>query len=203
MPEDKGKKIAVPKGERIRRVLAAWLPAIAAFLVVAYVAGAWFLVFSPKIAPLMPGGSYDFTALKGRIAEDQAYIERVEAGLKAYQAVPEEYRDRVRHMVPEGLDFPELVVQLEEIAERNAVSMEVVDMSVGEPAADGLQALRVTVSFSGGNYLDFKNLMGDLQNLERLLDIVQTGHSPDNGRYQFTMKAYRMVSGKTVGGTVK
>ena len=184
------------KRAKIVRRLAVWMPAIIVVLAIAYAAAAWFLLFKPKIEPLMAGGQYDFTKLNQRIASDEAYIKKVEASLSNYQKIPQANRDKVNNIIPKDIMFPSLMAQLESLAERSGMQLTSMNALVGETDAtmSGRIPIKVTATFDAGTYQDFKSLLIDIQRSERLLDIKEFQYSPETTSYMLIMNAYALAA---------
>ena len=182
------------KRAEIIRQVAVWMPAIIVVLVIAYAAVAWFMLFRPKIAPLMTGGQYDLTKLEERIVADEAYIKKVGTSLSSYQKIPKANRDKLKNVVPEDVRFPSLMAQLESLAEESGMQLTTIDAVVGEAGdlADGRIPIRVTATFDAGTYQDFKSLLVDIQRSERLFDIQQFQYSSEMTSYMLIMNAYAL-----------
>ena len=103
-------------------------------------------------------------------------------------AVGAEKINRISSLRPEVTGEAELLVQLQDIASKNNLSLELVGFKINDPSS---KKLEITESL-GGTYENFKNYLRAIERNSRLVDIVSISFSSprDGGRnYIFNITA--------------
>lgn len=174
-------------------MLAAWLPAITVIVGLAYAAAGYYLFLLPKISQLMPGGEYDLTGITTRISEDEKFLADAETALAKYSKLSAENRRRASRIVPlADLDVPGIFVQLDEVARANNMRLKGVDAVANEKlvTALGRKPVRVSATFEGGTYSQFKLLLKDIERSLRLFDVQSVSVIRGSTTYNLILTAY-------------
>jgi Tfp pilus assembly protein PilO len=171
--------------------LASWMPAITVVVGLLVAGGGYFLILVPKIGPLMPGGQYDFTALRQRFDEDTKYAATMKGSLAAYQSLSADKKNNVKKMMPAEADFPNLMVALDALATRHSLTMTSLDAVTDDRAVSttGRRSVRLSISVSGGDYPGLKSFLGELEKSLRLIDASAVAYTPDGG-LGLTLRTY-------------
>ena len=162
------------KTERGTKVLAVWLPVITVIIGLAYAVAGYYLLLLPKISQLMTGSEYDLTGIQARISEDEKFMTDANDALKKFSGLSAENRRRASQIVPlADADIPGILVQLDEIAQANNMALKNVDAVSNEKivTALGRKPVRISASFEGGNYEQYKLLLKDIERSLRLFDV--------------------------------
>lgn len=139
-------------------------------------------------------------ALEPQLEGYSTKLEALKNELAAWQQLPLEQRHQVELMLPSSVDLPNLLTQLEAVA--NQAGFHVQAIAVGDSATprgqskalttepNNLKHVQVTVSLTGGNYTTFKQLIVVLQSAWRLLRLESFGFSSDDDSYRFELTAF-------------
>lgn len=171
------------------------MPFITVALALGYLAAAYFLLFLPKIGPLLPGGDLDTALLDVQLQERQAHIGKLDAAAVAFKAINEEKKAKLAAVVPTQPDVPGILVAMDEIAKENGFVMTAIDTIVDEKVVSpaGNKTVRMSVNMVGGTYEQFKALLGDISRSLRLFDVQSVVFTPNSGNYSMIMRAYFYV----------
>lgn len=165
------------------------------FLAVAvFVALGYFFVW-PEYGKLADLGS--------KVREKNLFLENKSNALASikklisnHNSISQDDREKLASMLPETVDEPGLFVLFETLALKNKMALLALDISEREAAADlknlGIKEVFISANLTGGEYNDFKNLLGDLESNLRLLDIVAVSYTPDPSSLALNIKTYRL-----------
>jgi Tfp pilus assembly protein PilO len=113
-----------------------------------------------------------------------------------YNGISQNDREKIASILPETVDEPGLFVLFETLALKNKMALLAFDISEKEASADlknlGIKEIDISVNLTGGEYGDFKNLLGDLESNLRLMDIVAINYTPDPSSLALNIKTYRL-----------
>ncbi len=168
------------------------LPAITAVLAIAYLAAAYFLLFMPKIGPLLAGGSLDTKAIEQRIADDEAYLKQIVASAQTFKKLNPERKEKLQAIVPLQPGVPDIYVQLDALARAHDLVLVSVDAVPDEKVMSptGRRAVRSAVNVVGGTYEQFKLFLMDLERSLRVFDVQAVVFTPGSGNYGLVLRAY-------------
>ena len=181
------------KTEQGKKVLAIWLPVITIIIGLAYAVVGYFFLLLPKISQLMTGGEYDLTGIQARISEDEKFMADANDALKKFSGLSAENRRRASRVVPlADADIPGILVQLDELARANNMRLKAVDAVVSEKivTALGRKPVRISATFEGGNYEQYKLLLKDIERSLRLFDVQNLTISRGANTYNMILTSY-------------
>lgn len=173
-------------------LIASLMPMITVTLALLYAAGAYFLLFKGKVESLLPGGSLDALGFEARAADDKAYLDKLSSAETAFEKLNAQRRAQVAGIVPLGPDTPGLMIQMEALARDNGFALTSFDASADEKniSATGRKVLRATANFSGGDYQQFKRLLGAMENALRVIDPQSVVFSTGATSFSVSFNAY-------------
>lgn len=181
--------------------LARALPALTVVLAVAYAIAAYFLLYLPKLDDIAPGGAEDTSAVTARIADDNAYLARIQGAETSLKNVNPVHKKRVEAMIPLDADVPGIFVQMDALASANNLVLvsvnSVVDAKTETDA--GVETVRIAVNLAGGSYSQFKGFLADAQHLLRVTDVRNVTFTPGSGTYSAVLSAYFLDTQKLFG----
>ena len=181
------------KTEQGKKVLAIWLPVITVIIGLAYAAAGYFFLILPKISQLMAGGEYDLSGIQERIRVDGKFLVEANDALKNFSGLSAENRRRASRIVPlADADIPGILVQLDEIAQANNMRLKAVDAVVSEKivTALGRKPIRISATFEGGNYEQYKLLLKDIERSLRLFDVQNLTIARGASTYNMILTSY-------------
>lgn len=182
MPGEDEKKSAISK----------YLPVIIVVVGLAYAIAAYFLLFMPKISDLMAGGALDTRPLEARLKDYQAYLDRITREQDEFNKVNSAYKSRMKRILPEWADGPNLYVQMDQLARSNGMLLSSIDAypAAEEPGPHGVRKVRVSVSLAGGTLGQFMVFLEKLERLARVSDIESMTFSSGDTDYSVILTAY-------------
>jgi len=181
------------KTERGTKVLAVWLPVITVIIGLAYAAIGYYILLLPKISQLLPGGEYDLTGIQARISEDEKFMTDANAAMAKFSGLSLENRKRASQIVPLGdADIAGILVQLDEIARANNMRLKNIDAVISEKivTALGRKPVRISATFEGGNYEQYKLLLKDIERSLRLFDVQNLTIARGASTYSMVLTSY-------------
>lgn len=120
-----------------------------------------------------------------------------------YEDISEANKERIISMLPREVDEPGLFALVETLAEKNKMVALAIDISEKDPSADlknfGLKEVHLAVNLIGGEYIDLKNFLLDLETNLRLLDVISVNYTPEAGSVILNVKTYRLDAGPITG----
>jgi Tfp pilus assembly protein PilO len=120
-----------------------------------------------------------------------------------YEDISEANKEKIISMLPSEVDEPGLFALVETLAEKNKMVALAVDISEKDPSADlknlGLKEVHLAVNLIGGEYINLKNFLGDLETNLRLLDVISVNYTPEAGSVILNVKTYRLDAGPITG----
>lgn len=175
------------------------LPVITAVLAVAYLVAAYFLLFMPKIGPLLAGGALDTAAVETRIADDEAYLKQISASEQMFKKLNPERKEKLQAIVPLSPGVPDIYVQLDAIARAHDFVLVSVDAVPDEKAVSdtGRRVVRSAINVAGGTYEQFKLFLTDMERSLRIFDVQAVVFTPGSGNYGLVMRSYYLDPSKT------
>jgi hypothetical protein len=193
-----------PKSGTTDGFLAKALPAITVAVALGELAAAYFLLFVPKIAPILKGGKLDPSQLEATVSDNKAYLSKLKGALADYTSFNAEKRQKAMLLVPTEPDIPGIYVQLDTIASAHEFLVSSVDVVPGESGSmeRTLKGLRISANVTGGDYDQFKLFLGDLQRSSRLFDVQSVVFSPEGGSFGLVMRAYYLDKQEVIAPTV-
>lgn len=176
------------------------LPAITAVLAVAYAVAAYYLLFMPKIGPLLVGGSLDTAAIEARIADEEAYMKQIDASAQAFKKLNPERKEKLQAIVPLSPGVPDIYVQLDALARTHDLVLVSVDAVPDEKAVSpaGRRVVRSAINVVGGTYEQFKLFLADLERSLRVFDVQAVVFTPGSGNYGLVLRSYYLDLDKPV-----
>ena len=180
--------------------IAKFLPAITIAIALAYAGAAYFLLFLPKLAEILPGGALDVSAYANRIVADEDYLKRLDAVKAAYGKMNPERKQKVSGIVPVDLGVPDVFVQTDAIASKNGLVLVSIDAVPDDKSntSAGRKTIRVSANVAGGTYPQFKAFLADLENALRLSDAQTVVFSSGSGNFGIVFKTYYLEK-RTIG----
>ena len=129
--------------------------------------------------------------------------QKIEA-LKKIKTDYAEFGESIKKIVealPAKADLPGIFIQLENLAVKNNLLLNSVDIASPESeseatartAAAGLSKLSVTISVSGGDYFALKKYLADLENNLRIFDVKSIAYSPSENSYNIVLTTYYLT----------
>ncbi len=187
MADEKAKEPAIIK----------YLPAIIVVVGLLYAGAAYFLLFMPKIGRLMTGGALDVRPLEARLGDYRDYLTEITDEKERFSQINSAYLRKVRNMLPDWQDNPNLYVQMEQLAQSNGMVLASIDTipDDGPPGPDGVKQVRVSLSLMGGTYKEFKSFLASLEDLVRVSDIESLTFSSGDTNYNVILTAYYIEPG--------
>lgn len=103
--------------------------------------------------------------------------------------------------LPTKADLPGIFIQLENLAVKNNLLLNSLDIANQEAAekedstvrAAGLNKLSITISVSGGDYFSLKKYLADIENNLRIFDVKSLAYSPAENGYNIVLTAYYLT----------
>lgn len=181
-----------PSKPRAKEGLVKALPAITAVLGVAYAVAAYFLLFMPKIGPLLAGGSLDTAAIEARIADDEAYLKQIAASAQTFKKLNPERKEKLQAIVPLQPGVPDIYVQLDALARAHDLVLVSVDAVPDEKTVSptGRRIVRSAINVVGGTYEQFKLFLSDVERSLRVFDVQTVVFTPGSSNYGLVLRAY-------------
>jgi len=142
--------------------------------------------------------------LKIVMASKQAYLNKLRVILDSYNQINKYNKDFVNDFLPESLDLPSLITNINAIAVRNGMEVERLGYNVrqnsglrnknitegGETVVGELEAVDVSVHVLGSGYNRFKNFIEDLENSSRLIELESFSFDPLSDGYDLNFTVY-------------
>jgi hypothetical protein len=168
------------------------LPALTVVLALAYALAAYFLLFMPKLGPLLAGGSLDTAAIEGRLAEDEAYLKQIAASEAAFKKLNPERKEKLQSIVPLKPGIPDIYVQIDAIARTHDFVLISIDAVTDEKtiSPSGRRVVRSAINLAGGTYEQFKLFLTDLERSQRIFDVQAIVFTPGSGNFGMILRSY-------------
>ena len=137
------------------------------------------------------------------LAGKQVELAKLTAMKTDYEQL-EQSSQKILEVLPEDKNLPEIILQLEELAKKNNLTMTNINIAEDKPVAENNQnAKKVTIkkvilttNLSGGDYFTLKNYLMDIEKNVRLLDIQSLAYSPVNNSYDLMLNTYYLEKPK-------
>ena len=168
------------------------MPFITVALALGYLAAAYFLLFLPKIGPLLAGGDLDTALLEAQLQEREAHLGKLEAADDEFKKINADKKAKLTAVVPTEPDVPGILVAMDALAKKNGFVLTSIDTVVDEKTVSpaGNKIVRMSVNMAGGTYEMFKALLTDISHSLRLFDVQSVVFTPNSGNYAMVMRAY-------------
>lgn len=151
----------------------------AALLVVAMVGSGWWWLWRPLYHDITPASQLQ--TLQAQLEQTRSRFAALQSAAQAWQAQPQLKPDDLELMLPSSADIPDLMVQLEAVANHAGVQLQGVAVadrasSAGTKAAGatlpgGVRPLQVTLNISNASYSKLKAFLGAVQTAWRLVAV--------------------------------
>lgn len=198
MAKEKKDKSAKEKNDKLAKMI----PILAVLVVVSVAAGAYFVLFMPKMAELSATGGAALSALEVQVVSDEAYEKQLDAALERFGLLNTQLRQKTQTIIPLELDAPGIFVQLDGVARKHnfvitAVSITEIEDEIGPQSQ---QLVKVTLNIEGGDYQQFIVYLADLERSVRLLDVESVVFTPLSAQYSLTLRTYYLDPGAAEEG---
>ena len=160
----------------------------------------YYFILEPKYQEVGIGGRYDLDNLKQEFTKRQEYLKDLKTLADNYQEVNQVDIEKLKKILPEEKDIPELFVQLQALAEEHNFLL--VSVSINESAeavkkktgTEGIKKLSISLNLisSGetGDYDELKEFLTTLEHNLRLFDVNAVYFSPDSPNYTLDIFTY-------------
>ncbi len=127
----------------------------------------------------------------------QAELEKLKAMKTNYEQL-EQSSQKILEVLPEDKNLPEIILQLEELARKNNLTMTNINIAedkqttANEQKTNKLNVKKVvlTTNLTGGDYFTLKSYLMDVEKNVRLLDIQSLAYSPITNSYDLMLGSY-------------
>ena len=117
----------------------------------------------------------------------------------------EKSAQRILEVLPEGKNLPEIIVQLEELAKKNNLTMTNINIAEDKTVIEvnskanksDVKKVILTTNLTGGDYFTLKSYLMDIEKNVRLLDIQSLAYSPVSNSYDLMLNTYYLENPKT------
>jgi Tfp pilus assembly protein PilO len=138
------------------------------------------------------------------LASKQSELAKLQAMKTDYDNL-EKSAQRILEVLPEGKNLPEIIVQLEELAKKNNLTMTNINIAEDKTVIEPNQKVNktevkkviLTTSLTGGDYFTLKDYLVDIEKNVRLLDIQSLAYSPVSNSYDLMLNTYYLERPKT------
>ncbi len=183
-----------------------------AVVVILVIILAFFIFINPKYKEARSIGVLDLEAKKKELAAKSNELSELKELENDYQGLNQAQLKEVEKILPRGVDFANLVGQIEALARDSNLTLDNISVTeggvwgqTGESPADETETsskkttgassdiylLNVSVNFSGGGtYEHFKLFLDNLENNLRILDLSSVSFTPDTQSYTLNLKTY-------------
>jgi len=163
---------------------------------------AYFFFIAAKITEVKQQKNSRLPIVQQESAALQAYFkesDELNAFVKNYNALHQAELNKAGYVLPITAKIPELMAQLPalisqdgfQISQFSVVSAEPKNTSRSDepaaPAENSIKQLSVNLAITGGDYFSFKNLLNDIENHLRLLDIISIEFKSAQGSTGYTL----------------
>ncbi len=160
----------------------------------------YFLLIGPKLDKIRTASQVDLKEKSEELQSRKTYLNDLKSLLANYQKLTDEEIRRINLVLPSEKDLPGIFVQLEALAEKNGLMLNVIDISTTtekkttkkttKKTAGKIKRLDVAMSLGGGDYYIFKKFLDDLEYNIRIFDVSSTSFSPDFTSYFINLRTY-------------
>ena len=169
----------------------------------------YFFIFSDQIKNLVSSeGKYNTRTKNLELQIKNSDLDEVLRLKKNLQSIDKQELDKVFSILPEERNIARLYAQMERLVQKNSfiplkinispvTSEELLRRGIREvdeiltPEEEGKNSkLAISLSIDGGDYLQFKKLLGDIEKNLRILDIKSIEFSPSTETYHLEIETY-------------
>ena len=189
------------KGLDFSKILSRYYKMITLVLVTSvFVLGYYLLV--PKYQEISLGGEYSLDTLEQEKSSRQNYLKDLKKIIENYNQISQEDIDKLKQILPEQKDIPNLFIQLQALVEDNGFILSSVDISEGNAGvAKGnnsngavIQRLNINLDLVGRDYIALKEFLQSLEYNLRLYDVNAVYFVPGSDTYSINLFTYYFVS---------
>lgn len=170
-----------------RHLLPSCLMLVAALLALGYA-----FVFRSQLAAIKNADRVAF--LTGEYQAKDGYLKKLDDLNVEYAAFDAEDVDRIRQMIPTGMDVPGLLAMLETVSNASDVQLSGVNFAAsdttGLPGVQGVSAVNISISIQHADYARFKLFLDALESNLRLFDVRSASINPAGASYTLTIRTY-------------
>jgi len=172
--------------------LAAAMPYLTALVVLLISTSAYFLLLMPKIGDLMKGGRYDTRVAEERLAEAEAYKNKLTDLGKQYDKIDSVKLQRLSTAVPAEVELPHFFTEFERMAAASGFVLTGIDAAAEgkDLTFPGRRSIRLSIGIKGQGYVNLKNFLTNLENAGRIYDVQSLGFTANAVDYSILMKTY-------------
>lgn len=184
---------------------------IAAFLVALLVC--YFFALWPKTNSLKADKNSNVPQIKSQMGVLEEYFQKnklLSQRVADYQKKHNAEFEKLSYILPSEAKIPELIAQMDALSKANGFSVNSMDISQSEAVKKfseeaeaveeaGLKNINISLDLSGGDYLAFKKLLGDIEKHLRLLDVNSIDFASAQGTeggYKLNINTYFMLEEK-------
>ncbi|MBU1132564.1 type 4a pilus biogenesis protein PilO [Patescibacteria group bacterium] len=144
----------------------------------------------------------DITALREENQRQEKILETKRQELDKLKAVkidPEAMAatgQKILEILPQEKDLPDIFLQLEAMAEKNNLFMNMINvaedaaMETEEGAPAKIKKLNLNMNLSGGDYFTLKSYLNDMEKNLRLMDVQSIVYSPESKTFNLSVNTY-------------
>jgi len=176
--------------EQIEKIVKV-MPVLIVVVAILYLVLFYLLILKPKLGRIIEGGEYDTTPVELVLESETAYQTSLKGHVERMSKISDAYRDTVTNMVTVGVDYPGLMVTLDEMTRKHHMILNGLDVNIAEaPASGGRKVVRGVANISGGDYKIMKAFLRDLERSRRIMDVQDLQFNPSGAAFSITFWAY-------------
>ena len=149
----------------------------------------------------------DFSRLETLIVQNQKEFVSKQEKIAELKNIKTDYEGlgesakKIIEALPTKTDLPGIFIQLENLATKNNLLLNSLDIANQEAVEKkeatvrvaGLNKLSITISVSGGDYFSMKKYLADIENNLRIFDVKSLAYSPTENSYNIVLTAYYLT----------
>ena len=168
-----------------------------------------FLIW-PKITNIQDLRSILIPSKQNLVKVKNGYLQSLKSSEVDYNKIGSEEITKVFEALPDKIDIPSMLVELEALAKSNDMTMMAVDVAtedvnlletdiseiVKQKTTGTVKLARISLSLSGDNYEDLKKYLNDIEYNLRIMDVQSITFSPDFQSIALNLRTYYLEQGE-------
>jgi Tfp pilus assembly protein PilO len=161
-------------------------------LIVAGVVGAsYFFIFQQEVEKFVGGGALHKATGQETLQKRTAYLSELKNIEELYAVHGKNSASPVSLILPSKPDIPNLFVNFEELAKRRGVGLQVINVSDADTrGSSGITEMTVTLKFMNVDYSRLKDVLRELEQDARLIDVLSFSFDPGAEFLSVTARMY-------------
>lgn len=124
------------------------------------------------------------------LQEQKMYISKISEIENVYRKYHASYSKKVETAIPRSKNIPLLYAQLDDMARNHSLTLDSLSAREETSQKAPLVLSLVLITFSGGNYSDWKLFFQDIETHDRLLSVRQVSYDPLGNKTQAEIAFY-------------